>query len=68
MYTIVFEEDEVKELDEFLYNNHDMGAYFDYMEQQGMDYKESINLLTALDKIHAMAEKIHEEFLRRCGE
>jgi hypothetical protein len=33
-----------------------------------MDYKESANLLIALDKIHAVAEKIHEEFLRRCGE
>lgn len=68
MYTIVFEEDEVIELDNFFDREIAMEAYFSYMERQVMSYKECVALLNSLNKLHDQAEKIREEMKSRCGE
>ena len=68
MYTIVFEEDEVIELDNFFDREIAMEAYFSYMERQEMNYQECVALLNGLNKLHDQAEKIREEMKRRCGE
>ena len=67
MFTLVFEEDELKELDLFVNGNFSMEGIFDYMSRTGMGYEESIAFLTALDKIDKAANKMRAE-LERCGE
>lgn len=68
MYTIVFEEDELKELDLFVNGNFSMEGIFDYMSRTGMGYEESIAFLTALNKIDKAAKKVREDALERGGD
>lgn len=68
MYTLVFEENEIVQIDQYLYGNMSPESWFDFMGRRGMSYKESIALLTFLDKVHDAAEKIRTENLRRIGE
>ena len=68
MYTLVFEEGELRELDAFVNGNFSMESVFEYMIHTRMDYDDSIEFLTALSKIEKAAKKVRAEMLERCGE